>query len=105
MTLLGTADSKRNASAVDRRVFLRVLGPVVPDKENQERVVRDSGLEWVLVRGPRFVNRGRARPRVIGSGENGRVGPCVASASCWRRDRRSRTSGLCAPGNSRRRLT
>jgi hypothetical protein len=29
---------------------------MVPDKENQERIVRDSGLEW-LVRPPRFVNR------------------------------------------------
>ena len=36
--------------------------------------VRDRGLEWVLVRPPRFVNRARAQPRVIRSGENGRVG-------------------------------
>lgn len=74
MTLLGTADSKRNASALYRHVILRVLGPMVPDKENQKRVVRDSGLEWVLVRPPRFVNRARAQLRVIRSGENGRVG-------------------------------
>ena len=57
MTLLGTADSKRNASALYRHMILRVLGPMVPDKENQERVVRDSGLEWVLV-GPRGSSTG-----------------------------------------------
>jgi uncharacterized protein YbjT (DUF2867 family) len=50
VTLLGTADSKRNASPLYRYAILRALAPMVPDKENQERVVRDSGLEWVLVR-------------------------------------------------------
>lgn len=74
VTLLGTADSKRNDSALYRHVILRVLGPMVPDKDKQDRVLRDSGLEWVLVRASRFVNRARAQPRVIRSGENGRVG-------------------------------
>jgi uncharacterized protein YbjT (DUF2867 family) len=47
---------------------------MVPDKENQERVVRESGLEWVLVLPPRFVNRQRGQPRVLRSGDKGRVG-------------------------------
>jgi uncharacterized protein YbjT (DUF2867 family) len=42
VTLLGTADSKRNASPLYRYIILRALAPMVPDKENQERVVRDS---------------------------------------------------------------
>jgi uncharacterized protein YbjT (DUF2867 family) len=46
VTLLGTADSKRNASPLYRYIILRALAPMVPDKESQERVVRDSGLEW-----------------------------------------------------------
>jgi uncharacterized protein YbjT (DUF2867 family) len=74
VTVLGTADSKRNASLLYRFVILRALAPMVPDKENQERVVRDSGLEWVLVRPPRFVNGSRGQPRVLLSGEKGRVG-------------------------------
>jgi uncharacterized protein YbjT (DUF2867 family) len=74
VTLLGTADSKRNASPLYRYVILRALAPMVPDKENQERVVRDSGLEWVLVRPPRFVNESRGQPRVLRSGDKGRVG-------------------------------
>jgi uncharacterized protein YbjT (DUF2867 family) len=74
VTLPGTADSKRHASPLYRHVILRALAPMVPDKENQERVVRDSGLDWVLIRPPRFVNRSRGQPRVLRSGDNGRVG-------------------------------
>lgn len=47
---------------------------MVPDKENQERIVRESDLEWVLVRPPRFVNGQGARPRVLRTGGKGRVG-------------------------------
>src|SRR5262249_10843353 len=42
VTLLGTADSKRNASLFYRHVILRVLAPMLPDKEKQEQVVRES---------------------------------------------------------------
>ena len=74
VTLLGVAGSEDNASPFYRHVILRVLAPMMPDKENQERVVRDSGLQWVIVRPPRFVNGGRGQPRVLRSGEKGRVG-------------------------------
>ena len=74
VTLLGTGDSKLNASSLYRYVILRVLAPMVPDKENQERVVRDSGLEWVIVRPPRFTSQQRGHPRVLRSGDKGRVG-------------------------------
>jgi uncharacterized protein YbjT (DUF2867 family) len=74
VTLLGTADSKANASPLYRYVILRVLAPMVPDKENQERVVRESGLEWVLVRPPRFVNQPSGQPRILRPGDKGRVG-------------------------------
>jgi uncharacterized protein YbjT (DUF2867 family) len=74
VTLLGTADSKRQASPLYRYVILRALAPMVPDKQNQERVVRDSGLDWVLIRPPRFVNRSRGQPRVLRPGDHGHVG-------------------------------
>jgi NAD(P)H-binding len=74
VTLLGTAGSKRNASPLYRYVILRVLAPMVPDKENQERVVPESGLDWVLVRPPRFVNGQGRPPRGLRAGARGRVG-------------------------------
>jgi len=51
-----------------------LLAPMVPDKERQEQVVRESGLEW-LVRPGRFV-RGKPRGalRVLRDGERGRLG-------------------------------
>ena len=61
VTLPGTADSKRNASPLYRYIILRALAPMVPDKENQEHVVRDSGLEWVLIRPPRFTSQRRGQ--------------------------------------------
>lgn len=74
VTLLGTGDSKRNASLFYRHVILRVLAPMVPDKENQERVVRESSLEWVLVRPPRFVSGQGRPPQIIRADDKGRVG-------------------------------
>ncbi len=78
MTLLGAGHSKANASHVYRKMILRVLAPMVPDKEAQERAVRDSELDWTLVRPPRFVGgKPRGDVRVIGEGETGRVGHVV----------------------------
>jgi putative NADH-flavin reductase len=75
VTLLGVAGSEHNASPFYRHVILRALAPMVPDKENQERIVRESALQWVIVRPPRFVNGDRhAQPRVIRSGEKEQVG-------------------------------
>ncbi len=74
VTLLGTADSKNHASPFYRYIILRVLAPIVPDKENQEHVVRDSGLDWVIVRPPRFTSQPGGQPRVLRPGDKGRVG-------------------------------
>jgi hypothetical protein len=74
VTLLGTADSKRNASPLYRFVILRLLAPTVPDKENHERVVRDSGLEWAIVRPPRFTSQPGGQPLVLRSGDTRRAG-------------------------------
>jgi uncharacterized protein YbjT (DUF2867 family) len=78
VTLLGIGSSRANASLLYREVILRVLAPMVPDKERQEQVVRDSGLEWVLVRPPRFVKgKPRGELRVVREGERGRLGHVV----------------------------
>jgi uncharacterized protein YbjT (DUF2867 family) len=78
VTLLGAGPSRSSASFVYRAIILRVLAPMVPDKEAQEKVVRESGLDWTLVRPPRFTG-GRARGdiRVIAEGQPGRAGHVV----------------------------
>ena len=78
VTLLGVGASRANASLFYRAVILRVLAPMVPDKERQEQVVRESELEWMLVRRGRFVaGKPRGELRVIRKGERGRVGHVV----------------------------
>jgi uncharacterized protein YbjT (DUF2867 family) len=78
VTLLGTGSSRANASFFYREVILRVLAPMLPDKEAQEEAVRASDLDWVLVRPPRFVKgKPRGSIRVIGEGERRRVGRVV----------------------------
>jgi uncharacterized protein YbjT (DUF2867 family) len=78
VTLLGAGPSGSNASFLYRTVILRVLAPMVPDKEAQEDVVRASGLDWTLVRPPRFTGgQGRGTVRVIPQGQRGRAGHVV----------------------------
>jgi uncharacterized protein YbjT (DUF2867 family) len=78
VTLLGIGGSRGNASLLYREVLLRVLAPMVPDKQAQEQAVRHSGLDWVLVRPPRFVGgRPRSNLRVIGEGQPGRLSRVV----------------------------
>jgi uncharacterized protein YbjT (DUF2867 family) len=78
VTLLGLGASRANCSLFYREVILRVLAPMVSDKEAQEQAVRGSGLDWVLIRPPRFVSgRPRGRVKVIAEGEPGRLGRVV----------------------------
>lgn len=78
VTLLGVGSSRANCSLFYREVILRVLAPMIPDKEAQEQAVRRSGLDWVLIRPPRFVTgRPRGALRVIAEGERGRLGRVV----------------------------
>lgn len=54
VTLLGVGQSRANTALLYRHIILRLLAPMVPDKQNQEGVLRASGLDWVLVRPPRL---------------------------------------------------
>jgi uncharacterized protein YbjT (DUF2867 family) len=78
VTLLGLGPSRSNCSLFYRGVILRMLAPMVPDKQAQEQVVRSSDLDWVLIRPPRFA-RGRPRGtvKVIREGQPGRLGHVV----------------------------
>jgi uncharacterized protein YbjT (DUF2867 family) len=78
VTLLGIGESAANTSVFYRQAVLRFLAPMVPDKQAQERVVRGSGLDWTLVRPPRFAGgKPRGGVRVIRDGERGRLGHVV----------------------------
>lgn len=78
VTLLGIGESAANTSVFYRQVILRFLAPMVPDKRAQERVARSSGLDWTLVRPPRFADgKPRGDVRVIREGERGRLGHVV----------------------------
>jgi putative NADH-flavin reductase len=78
VTLLGLGSSRANCSLFYREVILRMLAPMVSDKEAQEQAVRGSDLDWVLVRPPRFVaGRPRGAVKVIAEGEPGRLGRVV----------------------------
>ncbi len=80
VTLLGVGQIRANTALLYRHIILRLLAPMVPDKQNQERVVRATGLDWVLVRPPTFVGFGsRGRVRVIREGAPGRVGLVIRS--------------------------
>jgi len=68
VTLLGVGQSRANTALLYRHIILRLLAPMVPDKQNQEGVVRASGLDWVLVRPP---NVCRLRIAGTGSGDQG----------------------------------
>jgi len=78
VTLLGTGASRASGSLFYRMVILRALGPMLPDKEAQEDVVRSSGLDWTLVRPPRFTGgEAGGELHVIPEGQPGRVGSVV----------------------------
>lgn len=78
VTLLGIGASRSQCSWVYRELVLRVLTPMLPDKEAQEQVVSGSQLDWVIVRPPRFT-RGRSggSVAVLREGDPGQLGHVV----------------------------
>lgn len=50
VTSLGVGDSKNQVPFAFRMIMQTVLRKVMEDKERQERLVRESGLDWVIVR-------------------------------------------------------
>ena len=67
ITGMGAGDSVGHGGFVfDRLIFPLLLRKVYADKNRQESIVRESGLDWVLVR-PSVLNDkpGRGAPRVL----------------------------------------
>ncbi len=75
---MGVGESLAAASLFYRHVVFRAPMPMAPDKEAQERVIRESELDGTLVRPPQFVGgRPRGSVRVIEEAERGRLGRVV----------------------------
>jgi putative NADH-flavin reductase len=57
LSFLGVREGRRQLSAIGRFVVAPViLRNVVADHEEKERIIRRSGLEWVIVRPPRLTH-------------------------------------------------
>jgi uncharacterized protein YbjT (DUF2867 family) len=84
VTLLGTGTSRPNASLIYRRLILRALAPMLPDKQAQEDAVRSSELDWTLVRPPRFTGgESGGELRVIAEGQPGPRWPHCPRRPRW----------------------
>lgn len=61
ITGMGAGDSRGHGGVVyDRIILPLLLGRIYADKDRQEAVVRQSGLDWTLIR-PAFPKSGRGR--------------------------------------------
>jgi putative NADH-flavin reductase len=61
VTGFGAGDSYAALSSLEKIAFKAVLGRAYQDKDRLEAMVRDSGLDWTLVR-PTLLSNGPARP-------------------------------------------
>ncbi len=80
VTGFGAGDSRDSISALQRAPFLFIFGRAYDDKSLQERLIKESGLDWTI-----------ARPGVLTGGP--RTGRCkvLTEASQWRNGMISRS--------------
>ncbi len=72
VTSLGVGDSRSQAPFAFRRLMSTVLKKPMEDKERQEQLVRESGLDWIIVR-PGGLTDG-PRTGVYEAGVDGKIG-------------------------------
>ena len=68
MSSLGVGDSKGQGNWVVAAVSRFILPYVLKDKERQEQRVRESGVDWTVLRPPQLLDSNRSRPYVRWSG-------------------------------------
>ncbi|MDI1286723.1 MAG: NAD(P)H-binding protein [Reyranella sp.] len=73
VTGFGAGDSRASISCLQRLPFQMVFGRTYADKSEQERLIRDSSLEWTI-----------ARPGVLTNGKRTRRYKILREASEWR---------------------
>ncbi|MCH9806624.1 MAG: SDR family oxidoreductase [Alphaproteobacteria bacterium] len=76
VTGIGAGDSRDHLDALYRIAFMLALKRIYDDKDVQEQVVRNSGLDWTIMR-PGLLRDGRATGlyRVLENPEDWKVGP------------------------------
>ena len=65
ITTLGVGDSRGQGSVIARAIQKWSLLHVIDDKDRQEQVVRDSGLDWTFIRPPQLTNKERIRRDIV----------------------------------------
>lgn len=73
VTGFGAGDSRSSISCLQRLPFQVVFGRAYADKSEQERLIKDSSLEWTIV-----------RPGVLTNGKRTRRYKILREASEWR---------------------
>jgi hypothetical protein len=73
VTGFGAGDSRSSISCLQRLPFQVVFGRAYADKSEQERLIKDSSLEWTI-----------ARPGVLTNGKRTRRYKILLEASEWR---------------------
>jgi putative NADH-flavin reductase len=73
VTGFGAGDSRASISCLQRLPFQLVFGRAYEDKSVQERLIKDSGLEWTI-----------ARPGVLTGGQRTGRYKIIADAAQWR---------------------
>ncbi|MBB3086797.1 NAD(P)-dependent oxidoreductase [Geodermatophilus sabuli] len=74
----GVGETRRRLPLSTRLVFALLLRPQIADQERQERVVRDSGLDWVI-----------AQPVYLTDGDEGATTSADGTVEQWRVSRRA----------------
>jgi uncharacterized protein YbjT (DUF2867 family) len=64
-TTYGTGETRDRLPAKWRLIFSLLLGPQIADTEQQERVVRQSGLDWTIVQPVGLTDAGNANPVLV----------------------------------------
>jgi putative NADH-flavin reductase len=59
LSFLGVREGRSQLSMVGRYLVAPVLRNVVADHEAKERIIKQSALDWVIVRPPRLTNGAR----------------------------------------------
>lgn len=65
VTSLGCGDSKGQGNLPARLVQRLTLSEVIADKDRQEAIVRDSGLEWTFIRPPRLMSSDKINDKLV----------------------------------------
>jgi uncharacterized protein YbjT (DUF2867 family) len=73
VTGFGAGDSRASISPLQRAPFQLIFGRAYDDKSLQERLIRESGLDWTI-----------ARPGVLTGGAGTRRYKTLADATTWR---------------------